>query len=238
MTVYSSPEELQRIATTLTKYLRLPTSTGSVPGAVMEAVIAHVRGGDVKDTYDFVDVVHAASRVGWQVKSTKASTPITWKRAKIENKNSLVAASRQSAAGLQALGDAIVDFCNVHAHESLSLYSLQDIGFCRLIVHSDGTLTYYERLLATTSNPDIFNKSEFTWAWSVPKKTTKKEQLSALHGTHVPTGKKWWAWHGLGENQLHFSGEDAWWPAKGGQHRVDFKMPADPLTFSEVLKML
>jgi len=204
----------------------------------MEDVIAHVRGAEVKNTYDFVDVVAPALRVGWQVKATKSSTPITWKRAKIENKEALIAESRQSPEGLQALGDAIIDFCNAHARESLSLYSLRAIGFSRLIVHPNGALTYYERLLATAAAPDVFDKSEFTWAWSVPKKTTKKEQLSALHGTHEPTRKKWWAWHGLGENQLHFSGEKAWWPPRGDQHRVDFRMPADRLTFSQLLEML
>ena len=41
-----------------------------------------LRQGEVLGTYDFVDVIKRGSKCGWQVKSTKESTPVTWKRAK------------------------------------------------------------------------------------------------------------------------------------------------------------
>jgi len=191
----------------------------------MEAVLAHVRSATTMPTYDFVDVVKHEDRCGWQVKSTKAGTPVTWKRAKIPNATSLIKASKKSAAGLQQLGNAIIEFCNAHAHESLSKYDLDEIGYSRLIIHKDGHVTYFERLLCTRESPRLFNPHDFKWKWSHPKHTIKKEQLPALHGTHKPTGEKWWAWHGLGENQLHFSGEAAWWPQPRSHHVVTFKLP-------------
>jgi hypothetical protein len=205
---------------------------------LMESIIAHARGGKVLNTYDFVDVIDKKARLGWQVKSTKASTPVTWKRAKIPNSEDLLIDSHKGPAGLQALGDAIIDFCNEHVQESFLTYGLQEIGYSRLVVHPNGTLTYFERELCTMAHPNIFNKVDFTWKWSNPKSTTKKEQLQALHGTNKHTGKKWWAWHGLGENQLHFSGEPAWWPPLGDPHRKDFKMPADRLDFQQFITLL
>ena len=41
----------------------------SVPGSVLETILAEVRGGDALPTYDFVDVINRDSKVGWQVKS-------------------------------------------------------------------------------------------------------------------------------------------------------------------------
>jgi len=80
---YSTSKQLEKIANVLTGYLKLPFSGDSIPGALMENVIASVRNGEVLNTYDFVDVINQNEKVGWQVKSTKASTPVTWKRAKI-----------------------------------------------------------------------------------------------------------------------------------------------------------
>jgi hypothetical protein len=208
--IFSTRDELQMIARILRNYLRLPFSPINIPGAVMEGVLGHVRQGDVLRTYDFVDVVNRGSGLGWQVKSTLAQTPVTWKRAKIPNRVELIAASEKSAEGLQALGDAIIGFCNRHAEESFDLYGLKEIGYARLVIREAGRVMYFERRLCTRENPQIFDPKEFVWRWSSPKRTAKKEQLTALHGTHRPTGKKWFAWHGRGENQLHFSGEHAW----------------------------
>ena len=191
----------------------------------MEALLAHVRGGVMLGKYDFVDVIKPESKCGWQVKSTKASTPVTWKRAKIPKRETLISASRKSEAGLQELGDAIMKFCNAHVQLSLDTYNLEQIGYARLIVHDDGQVTYFERLLATRNQPQLFAPSNFVWKWSQPKQTKKKEQLQALHGIHKATQKKWFAWHGLGENQLHFSGESNWWPKPGDDHTVVFKFP-------------
>lgn len=206
----------------------------------MEGVLAHVRGGTRLNTYDFVDVVDTPNRLGWQVKSTKATTPVTWKRAKIPNSEALIAASRNSANGLQALGDAIIEFCNQHARESIATYGLTAIGYSRLILFDNGRVMYFERELCTEASPDLFNPGDFTWRWSTPKHTTKKEQLQALHGTHRTHGDKWWAWHGLGENQLHFSGEHHWWPSNRDPHAVVFTAPTEGerLTIEAFLEML
>jgi hypothetical protein len=238
MSIYSTPEQLSRIGEVVGKYLKLPLSADSVPGSFMEGVLAHVRGGEVLNTYDFVDVIDRKSKLGWQVKSTKVDTPLTWKRAKIPNAADLIGDSRKSNAGLQALGDAIIDFCNEHAHESLQLYGLKEIGYSRLLLEPSGKIVYFERLLCTSAAPDVFKKAEFSWQWSTPKQVTKKEQLQALHGVHRPTGRKWWAWHGLGENQLHFSGEDCWWPARGTTNRFEFAMPSDRLNLERFLALL
>lgn len=76
-----------------------------------------------------------------------------------------------------------------------------------------------------TSLCSAFSPSDFFWKWSIQKTTKKKEQLSALHGFKRDTGKKWWAWHGQGENQLHFSGESEWWPQLDKEHSVSFRFP-------------
>ena len=235
--VFSTSGQLERISEILTGYLKLPFSGDSIPGALMENVLGEVRSGEVLNTYDFVDVINRGQKVGWQVKSTRASTPVTWKRAKIPNALELINASQESKEGLQVLGNAIIDFCNEHAQESMSLYNLNEIGFSRLIVHSNGEINYFERLLCSVDQPNIFNKDELKWNWSVPKKTTKKELLPALHGLHIPSGKKWFAWHGLGENQLHFSGEKAWWPCSG-ESNINFRFPEHRLTQSELMKVL
>ena len=114
------------------------------------------------------------------------------------------------------------------------------IGYSRLILHPDRRVTYYERLLCTRSHPKIFDPNDFEWRWSKPKKTVKKEQLSALHGIHRKTGRKWWAWHGLGENQLHFSGENTWWPSDENSHVVTFNFPTEDerMSLDKFVKLL
>jgi hypothetical protein len=225
--VFSSPEQLRKIALILSRYICLPVSTDVIPGAFMEAVLAHVRGAERLSTYDYVDVYHPVEKVGWSIKSTKASSPVTWKRAKLPDQVALIEASNKSEAGMRALGAAIIDFCNAHAAISMNRYGLDEIGYSRLIVHKSGDVTYFERKLCDRENPKIFEPEDFEWNWSKPKKTVKKEQLSALHGRHKQTGEKWWAWHGLGENQLHFSGDSGWWPAEDSPHAICFKLPAD-----------
>ncbi|MFQ5852698.1 MAG: hypothetical protein ACE5JU_19230 [Candidatus Binatia bacterium] len=240
MSAFSTPQQLEQIRIILSRYVRLPFSGDTIPGAVMEAVLAHVRGAERLNTYDFVDVVNRDEHCGWQVKSTKVGTPVTWKRAKIPNARALIEASRKSSAGLQRLGDAIIEFCNAHVQRSLEDYGLNEIGYCRLIVHEDGRVTYFEKLLCTRHKPLLFTPEDFVWRWSTPKRTVRKEQLQALHGIHNPTNKKWWAWHGLGENQLHFSGESAWWPGAGDHHTVTFSLPteAEKVPLEGLLKLL
>lgn len=206
----------------------------------MESILAHVRGGTVLNTYDFVDVIRRDMGIGWQVKSTKAETPVTWKRAKIPNASALIEASKESDLGLQALGDAIVRFCNEHASASMSTYQLSKIGYSRLILHRTGSVSYFERVLCSIDAPDVFDPTDFAWQWSTPKVTVRKEQLPALHGIHIATGDKWWAWHGLGENQLHFYGESTWWPPGSSLHTFTFRLPAPEsrLSFSELTQIL
>ncbi len=239
--VFSTRRQLQQLADILSKYARLPFSPANIPGGVLEGALAHVRGGEVLRTYDFVDVVKREQRCGWQVKSTLAGTPVTWKRAKIPGSVALIASSKKSAGGTQSLGDALIKFCNAHAVESLDNYGLEEIGYSRLILFPSGQVLYFERLLCTGASPHIFNSADFEWRWSKPKITVKKEQLPALHGFHRPTGKKWWAWHGLGENQLHFSGESTWWPPSTGYpHAITFSLPTadDRIAVEKFIDML
>ena len=223
----------------LVNYVRLPFSTRNIPGALMESILADAHGGRVLNTYDFVDVIQTDTGCGWQIKSTRAATPVTWKRAKIPNAQDLIDASHQSLAGLQELGDSIIEFCNDHARASLERYELNQIGYARIILHKDGRATYFERMLCSRDSPDIFNPDDFSWRWSEPKTTVKKEQLPALHGSHIATEQKWWAWHGLGENQLHFSGESVWWPPEDGPHSFSFRMPSadDRLSFDQFIDL-
>ena len=239
MSVFSSPNQLHELQRILANYVRLPATGTNIPGQLMESILAHVRGGAVLHTYDFVDVIHRQTSCGWQVKSTKVTTTVTWMRAKIPNARELIEASHQSESGLQALGDAIMEFCNDHARASMHKYELRQLGYSRLILHPNGQVTYFERLLRSRDGPDIFDPADFTWQWSTPKKTEKKEQLSALHGIHRATHKDWWAWHGLGENQLHFKGEPTWWP-HDDQHRLSFQLPSDKerLSFEQLIALL
>lgn len=214
MTLFSSSSEISRLCEILCRFARLPVSSINIPGAILESAFAYVREAEVLRTYDFVDVVNRRTHCGWQMKSTLAGTPVTWKRAKIPNSVALIAASQNSLEGQQKLGDAILSFCNAHAQHSIELYKLEEIGYSRLIVHPDGSAMYFEKQLCTRENPNVFALQEFEWRWSTQKTTRKKEQLAALHGFHKPSGAKWFAWHGLGENQLHFPGERTWWKFK------------------------
>jgi hypothetical protein len=227
MNIFSTQEQLKDIKKILSGYIRLPFSGENIPGAIMEAVLAKVQDGEVLNTYDFVDVISKKSHRGWQVKSTKEDTPVTWKRAKLPNQDDLIKDSRKGKKGAQALGDAIIDFCNNHAVHSFERYDLSEIGYCRLIIHDSGQITYFEKLLCVRDKPAIFDKTDFLWSWSSPKNSMKKEQLPALHGIHKPSKDKWWAWHGLGENQLHFSGEKAWWPKQSDSHAITFARPSE-----------
>ncbi len=155
--IFSTQNQLKKISKILSGYLRLPFSGDSIPGALMENVVGEVCGGEVLNTYDFVDVLNKKEKVGWQVKSTKASTPVTWKRAKIPNSLQLIEASKKDANGLQKLGDAIIKFCNDHALESINKYGLEELGYSRLIVHKDGKITYFEKSLCTKELHKIFN---------------------------------------------------------------------------------
>lgn len=238
-TIFSSQAELTRLARIIQCCCRLPVSNDAVPGAFLETVLAHVREAEVVPTYDYVDVVDKKSGVGWSIKSTKSTTPMTWKRAKIASKAQLIAESRGSKAAVQKLGDTLIAFCNAHAAESLAKYNLAEIGYARLILFPRGKVRYFERSLCTAEKPRIFEPNDFRWDWSVEKKTSGKEQLSALHGFHNETGKRWWAWHGLGENQLHFTGEANWWP-EDDHHAISFELPtpSKKLSFDQLLEVL
>lgn len=247
--IYSSKKQLLEIIDYLTAYMRIPYfQDDTVPGKVMEKIVSLVHSSNQLSNYDYVDVCTPNS-LGWQVKSTKDTTPLTWKRAKIANATQLIKDSQKSKAGLQDLGNAIIDFCNEHAHHSINKYNLNEIGYSRLIMFEDLSAIYFERLIATRKKPDIFEKSAYTWSWSTQKNTVAKEQLPALHGTDQ-TGKKIFAWHGLGENQLHFSGEKNWWPkvkkaTKKGEvnfsadgHAVSFVLPESKVSWSDLVDFL
>jgi len=237
---FSNGDQLQKIAQIIQLYTRLPISDEVIPGAFLEASLAYVRSAKVLRTYDYVDVLNPGEAVGWSIKSTKEDTPITWKRAKIENKQALIAASHGSQEALQYLGNTIIEFCNTHAQQSIQKYDLREIGYARLILFADRSVTYYERQLCTREKSQIFDPADFRWSWSVEKNTKGKEQLSALHGWHIPTDKRWWAWHGLGENQLHFTGERNWWPPENDPHAIRFALPSaeKKLSFDKLLDIL
>lgn len=228
-------EQIATIEQLVRAFLRLPFFEG-VPGKVMEKIHAHVHSATVLGTYDFIDIVDPIRRIGWQVKSTQKSTPVTWKRAKIPAKEELIDLSRQSKDGRQRLGNAIIDYCNDHAIESIRKYNLQNLVYARLIDRGNGLYTYFERPLPISGI--LFVPDDFEWNWSVPKENTKKEQLPAFHGIHAPTGKPFFAWHGLGENQLHFKGEYTWWPDENYLYQINFRSPSTPLSLTELLEIL
>ena len=215
--------------------LRLPLFD-SLPGSVLEEIVAHVYSGQRTGTYEFADVVNHDSGVGWQVKSTRFNTPVTWKRAKLPNKSSLIEDSLRDEVGTQRLGDAIIEFCNKASEESVRDYSLNRLIYARLIDKMDGHLIYFEKELPVEGQ--LFDPHEFTWSWSKPREISRKEQLQAFHGVHRPSGRAWFAWHGLGENQLHFKGESAWWPPVGDPSRFDFSRSGEPLTLAELTDLL
>ena len=74
MAMFSPNAQLSRIRNVLSEYTRLPFSNETIPGAVMEGVLAEMRGGDVLKTYDFVDVIKPSEKAGWQLKSTRLRT--------------------------------------------------------------------------------------------------------------------------------------------------------------------
>lgn len=233
---FSDADQLAQVSNFVRSYAVLPFFLGTVPGGVMEEIVAHLHEGQRLNTYDFVDVVSPSKRCGWQVKSTKASTPVTWKRAKIEGSADLIRQSLTSDEACQELGRRIIDFCNSHAIESLERYQLEAIGYARLIAFDNRSMLYFEKLLITPESPILFHHEEFSWKWSIQKKSQKKEQLPALHGFR--NGVKAFAWHGMGENQLHFTDEKSWWPSVSSEHAVHFTLPEERLTLLELIKLL
>lgn len=212
---FSSEQRLRQIAETIVGYSRTPFVTDSIPGDLMEHILADTVDGISLKTYDFIDVYDNKSNIGWQVKSTKDTTPVTWKRAKIARANEMIEAAYENDEGLQELGNAIINYCNSHVEESFEKYRIDALYYSRLILFDKKNykeVMYFEKFLCSKDNPVIFNPDDFAWEWSQPKKTIKKEQLPALHGKNIHSNVKWFAWHGLGENQLHFTGEKNWWP--------------------------
>ena len=237
MTSFSDINQLARVRDILCNYRKLPFSGDRVPGDVLEWILAEVRGGRRLGRYDFIDVVKEEHRVGWQVKSTAEDTPVTWKRAKIPNRNQMISASEKTDQGCRELGKAIIDFCNAAIARDVEKYKIDQIMYARLVLHPDRYVTYFERQLVTRASQQLFNPDDFEWSWAVDRNVRKKEQLSAFHGIHRHTGEKWWAWHGRGENQLHFSGERFWWPPDGNVNSIKFQLPDQRLTLNEFLAL-
>lgn len=221
--VFSTKKELKDIRSLLLGYLKLPFSNNLIPGNVMEKILGEATNSKVLNTYDFIDVVNEKKKVGWQVKSTKENTTLTWKRVKLPNSKKLIEDSFKSNDNIQILGDMIIDFCNKNTKESIDAYDLKEVGFSRVIVNNDNTITYYEKLLCTKENPNIFKKEDYIWKWSEQKTNAKKEQLSSLQAFDKRTGKKVFSWYGQGENQLHFFGEKEW--LDNAETINTFKMP-------------
>lgn len=209
--IFSNKEELNKLKNCIKGYCKMPMSGNGFPGSVLEDIFAYARGAEKLNTYDFIDVLDSKNKIGWQVKSSKDKTPLTWKRVKLDNASSFINNSIKSSIDCQVLGDLIIDTCNKNALESINKFNLDEVGYSRLILSDDGTLCYFEKILCTKNNPCIFNKEDFEWKWAKSKKGKNKEILSSFQGFNKKTGVKWFSWHGLGENQLHFNGEKEWY---------------------------
>lgn len=223
--LFSDQSQLQRISKIIIAYCKLPFVGDNIPGAIMEATLATVRDAKVLNTYDFIDVLDRKNQLGWQVKSTKLGTPLTWKRAKIANSSELIPASMVDVSACQELGNMIIDFCNHHALESMNFYNLKEIGYSRLIILPNNRAMYFERKLCDINNPIIFNPNDYHWEWTTKKENVKKENLQSLKGIDLKTGEKIWAWHGMSENQLHFTGERKLWHNEDNVTKIMFDLP-------------
>lgn len=230
----SHTTQLQDIKKMARAFLLLPTER-SLPGHIVETIVANVHNAEVLGTYDFIDVVDHTRQIGWQIKSTKKSTPVTWKRAKIQDRERLIKESEENIEGCQNLGNAIIRFCNSHVQESIQKYNLKHLVYARLIDNENGSFTYFERELPISGI--LFIPEDFEWSWSLQKKTTKKEQLPAFHGRSIAKKQSWFAWHGRGENQLHFKGEYNWWPQPDYPCQITFEEPQQKLTISDLLNL-
>jgi len=236
LSLLSSATTMKRIASLISRYHQLPfTAADSIPGAVMEGVLEIARGSSTRvlRTYDFVDVVDEPNGFGWQVKSTKPGTPVTWKRAKLPDAAQRRAFARTSKAAAQKVGAELIEFCNEHAVESLHKFNLDEIGYSRLIVRNNNVATYFERPLISKARPTLFKASDFTWRWTESRASAT--QQSSLAG-YDSRERRWFSWHS--ENQLHFNNESAWWPQIGDPHRIDFALPTTKLSIDTVLEWL
>ncbi len=234
----SDPATLRRIAVLIERYHRLPfSSLDSIPGAVMEAALEIARGPNARvlKTYDFVDVVDDASHLGWQVKSTKHGTPITWKRAKIRDAGNRRRYAHSSIEAAQEVGNELIAFCNNHALESLQHYELKSIGYARLIVWPNSRATYFERPLISRKQPILFRPEDFTWRWTDGRPNASKEQQGALAG-YDARQVRWFSWYS--ENQLHFNNEKAWWLPDGHPNRLDFPLSKKKIETEVLLEWL
>ncbi len=229
------PKDVEAIADRISSFFKLPFASDTIPGGFAEALIADHYGGEVLATYDFVDVICTKKQIGWQIKSTKAATPVTWKRAKIEGSAALIRDS-DLRGDTEILGTKIIETCNEHAQESFNKYDLMEIRYARIISSSD-RFTYFEKSLIDKNNQFLFDPSDYTWKWAKPKRGKSKEQLPALNGFR--NQEKWFAWHGRGENQLHFTGEKNWWPSVDSSVASATRMkPAQRRTWPELIDWL
>ena len=62
--VYSTPDQMQRLAEIIKSYCRLPVSGDAIPGAFVESVFAHVRGAEVLNIYGYIDVIDKLYKIG------------------------------------------------------------------------------------------------------------------------------------------------------------------------------
>ena len=223
--IYSSPETLARIALMLGIYHRLPfAAEGVIPGIIVENVLAQARGMKRLGKYDFVDVLSKEDRVGLQVKSSKAGSPLTWQRAKVDRATEKRQASKEFPEAAQVLGAEILDYINRHMLKDLDAHDIDEIGYARLVVTKSEAF-YFETKLIDRANPILFDPKKFTWEWAMDRKASKEQRgsLSAYDNKDV----KWFSWHT--ENQLHFNNEKVWWPKPGDPHRVDFSLRGEKI---------
>lgn len=185
-------------------YQSLPFFDGSVPGKILETLVAFAFQGRVLNTLDFVDVV--SGKVGWQVKSIKAGSDVTWKRVTIANPEFLLELSYEEPA---FLGRYLIDICNDHIFDSFVKYGLEDIRYIKAEIHPSNVVLV-EKSIVTNDSIVAFDHDDFYWHWTEPKHRNNKELLPSFSGFHKETNSKWFSWNGLGDNQFRFTYEKVW----------------------------
>ncbi|MHB8391227.1 MAG: hypothetical protein ACYDBH_16860 [Acidobacteriaceae bacterium] len=234
--IFSSPDTLAQIAQMLRIYHRLPfAAEGVIPGIIVEDVLAQARGMRRLGKYDFVDVISKEDRVGLQVKSSKAASPLTWQRAKVIRAAEKREASKVYPEAAQALGAEILDYINQHIIKDFDVHDIDKIGYARLVI-TNREAFYFETKLVDREHPILFDPKRFTWRWALDRQASKEKRGSL--SAYDDEGVKWFSWHT--ENQLHFNNEKAWWPQPGDPHRVDFSLTEkkiDPLALKKWLDL-
>ena len=219
MGIYSSKEELEKIANAIIKYFNAPFSRENVPGPVLEEIIEECKGWPALGGIDFVDNLSPNGNCGVQCKSGSTRRwsleknkwlfrQRPWGRITIPlSKRILIDESYINPILLQELGDSVIDTFNDKIKFSIEKYNLDEIGYIGLVFNPNSTFQYYERSICLRNNPILFDKKDFRWEWSIPKKETDSP---VLKGINIKTNQVWVRWKAHGDTQLDFMGAEFW----------------------------